>query len=64
LTLSEIRVLNEGKYQNQQEKKRRQRAQRNSESPHDEGVSQTRMDIERSRDKNDKALVEEMAAQN
>lgn len=59
LTISEIRVLKEGQYQNDQERKRQRRAKRGSGS---DEVSETRMEIERSRDKNDKALVEEMAS--
>lgn len=59
LSISEVRVLKEGQYQNQQERKRQQRAQQSA----DGDVSKTRMDIERSRDKNDKALVEEMASE-
>lgn len=57
--MCEVRVLSEGKYQNAQEKKRKQRAQRRGKS---DEVSQTRMEIERSRDANDKALVENMAS--
>lgn len=57
LTLPEIRMLQEGRYQINQEKKRQRRAKRNANSE----VSDTRMDIERSRDKNDKKMVENLA---
>lgn len=59
LTVSEIRVLKEGQYQNQQERKQKQRAQQKASS---DDVSETRMNIEKSHDKNDKALVESMAS--
>jgi len=59
LTLSEIRVLKEGRYQNQQERKQKQRAQQKGGAGE---VSETRMGIEKSHDANDKALVEDMAS--
>jgi len=58
LTISEIRVLKEGQVQRQQERKQKQRAQEKSGGD----VSDTRMEIEKSHDANDKALVEEMAS--
>ena len=58
LTISEIRVLKEGQVQRQQERKQKQRAQEKSGGD----VSDTRMEIEKSHDANDKALVEDMAS--
>jgi hypothetical protein len=58
LTIPEIRVLKEGQYQNQQERKQKQRAQEKASGD----VSETRMNIEKSHDKNDASLVEDMAS--
>jgi len=50
----------EGKKANAEEQKREQRIQqRGGDTPG--GVSETRREIERQRDKNDKAFVEELA---
>jgi len=58
LTISEIRVLKEGQYQNGKERKQKQRAQQKSAAD----VSDTRLDIEKSHDKSDTSLVENMAS--
>jgi len=59
LTISEIRVLKEGQVQRQQERKQKQRAQQKGGAGE---VSDTRMEIEKSHDANDKAIVEDMAS--
>jgi len=61
LTLPEVRILHEGKQQIADEKKRQRRAENGSVSAESGEVSDTRMDIERSRDMNDKKMVQDIA---
>lgn len=61
LTISEIRVLEEGMYQNAEAEKRERKLQQKTAGKPG-GVSETRRDIEKSRQQSDKEFVEDLAA--